>query len=73
MKQYIESLEKAINEKLKKIDIKVQRRYGYYAIDSYHKGTNNCLDTMQAGMTRKELVRTLETIKRVLCYEETKQ
>jgi len=69
MKQYIESLEKAINEKLKKIDIKVQRRYGYYAIDSCHKGTNNCIGTVQAGMTRKELIRTLEAVKMTLWYE----
>jgi hypothetical protein len=73
MQQYIENLEKTINEKLKNIDIRVARRYNYYAIDSYHKGTNDCLDTIQTGMTRKELIQTLEAIKRVLWYEETKQ
>jgi len=73
MNEHIEILEKTINEKLKNIDIHVQRRYGYYAIDSYHKGTNDCLDTIQAGMTRKELIQTLEAIKRVLWYEKTKQ
>jgi len=69
MNEYIESLEKTINEKLKNINIQVQRRYGYYAIDSYRKGTNNCLDTIQTGMTRKELIETLEAIKRILWYE----
>ena len=69
MNQYIESLEKAINEKLRNIDIQVRRCYGYYAVDGYCKGTNSCIDTIQAGMTRKELVRTLEAINRTLLYE----
>jgi hypothetical protein len=69
MNEYIVNLEKAINEKLVNIDIKVRKRYNYYAIDSYGKGTNILIDTIQTGMTRKELISTLEAIKRALKYE----
>jgi len=69
MNEYIENLEKMVNEKLKNVDIRVQRRYGYYALDVYHKGTKDCLDTIQTGLSRKELIETLEAIKRTLYYE----
>jgi hypothetical protein len=69
MNEYIENLEKIVNEKLKHVDIHVHRRYGYYAIDAYPKGINEPLDTIQTGMSRKELISTLEAIKRTLCFE----
>ena len=76
MNEYIKILEKAINEKLRNIKIKVCRRYDYYAIDMeavLGETIMGTMGTIQTSMSRKELIQTLEAIKRVLWYEETKQ
>jgi len=54
-----------INRLLENIALRLARRYDYYAIDIYDK-QGKCLDTLVAGLSRREAKTVLEALYYVL-------
>ena len=61
--------EEVVNGLLRKISLKVTRRYDYTAIDIYSKTTGEFIDTLAAGLTKRQAFEVLESIERVLRLE----
>jgi hypothetical protein len=57
-----------LNSKLKNINLKLARRYNYWAIDIYDKA-GNVKDTFLSGLTLKDVDMIVYTIARVLKEE----
>jgi len=57
-----------VNERLEKVDIRPERRYGYTALDLYGKD-GRCLDTLATGLTRRQAYEILRAIAEVLWRE----
>jgi hypothetical protein len=63
--------EKIVNELLKNIQLKVSGRYNYTAIDIVDKKTNHVMDTLLAGLTKKQAHEILRAIERILELERS--
>jgi len=68
-KKYLSDLENWINEKTKKINLKVKKRYGYYAIDIYTKD-NKLISVLAAGLSKSDVAIILSAIYIVLEKEQ---
>jgi len=68
-KQYLSNLETWVNEKTKKVNVKVSKRYGCYAIDICTKD-NKTINTLAAGLSKSDVVIILSAI---LCILEREQ
>jgi energy-converting hydrogenase Eha subunit F len=64
----LEYVEKTVNYYLKNIQLKVARRYNYIAIDIY-KRDGGIIDTLIAGLSKREAYDILSSIARVLSLE----
>ncbi|MCM8802818.1 MAG: hypothetical protein NC827_05880 [Candidatus Omnitrophica bacterium] len=67
-KKDLEQKEKDINSLLKKCFLKIEHRYNYYAIDIYQN--NEFLQTLTAGLTKKQTLNLLDNIIRILILEK---
>jgi hypothetical protein len=61
--------EKRVNDLLKNIGLRVSYRYGYVAIDIMRNG--NIMETLIAGLTKREAYDILDSIERVLALEKS--
>ncbi len=68
-KPLIESIENALNRTTKNVNLKVERRYGYYAID-IEKKDHAILDVLEAGLTARETYLILKSVLKVLALEK---
>jgi len=67
-KEDLEHMERRVNSYLKNIQLKVAGRYNYIAIDIY-KRDGSVLDTLAAGLTKREAYEILRCIAEVLRRE----
>jgi hypothetical protein len=67
-KEDLEYMEHRVNSYLKNIRLKVAGRYNYIAIDMYKKD-GSVLDTLAAGLTKREAYEILRCIAEVLRRE----
>jgi len=65
--------EKAVNELLDKVQVKIGHRYSYTAIDLVSKENNTMITTLIAGLSRKEAFEFLEAIQTLLRYEKVRK
>jgi len=63
----LEAKEMRVNLLLHRISLRVGGRYGYTAIDIYRNG--KLVDTLVAGLTKKQAYTVLDCIERVLREE----
>jgi hypothetical protein len=67
-KEDLEYMERRVNSYLKNIRLKVAGRYNYIAIDMYKKD-GSVLDTLVAGLSKREAYEILRCIAEVLRRE----
>ncbi|MEM2615742.1 MAG: hypothetical protein QXO44_03240 [Thermoplasmatales archaeon] len=68
--QDLKIIEKAVNELLDNIQLRVTRRYNYIAIDIYDKQGERIRDTLIAGLTKGEAAEFLHAVRRILLMEK---
>jgi hypothetical protein len=68
-KEDLEYMERRVNSYLKNIQLKVAGRYNYIAIDMYKKDGSSVLDTLAAGLSKREAYEILRCIAEVLRRE----
>ena len=60
--------ESLANLYLKRVKLRVEGRYGYTAIDLTHPD-GRVIDTLIAGLTKRQALQILQAIKRLLSFE----
>ena len=71
-KMVFEAQANNVNSMLKQTSIRVGRRYGYYAVDIYDKH-GFLLDTIEAGLSRKQALSIIHSIYYVLLKEQARK
>lgn len=64
----LKALEADVNKITKKVDIRIARRYDYYALDVYYKN-GNLMKTLEAGLSAREAHIALLSVKLLLELE----
>lgn len=66
----MEELEHLVNQQLNNINLRITRRYNYFAIDICNKD-GQVLTTLLAGLSGRQAYDILNAILSILCWEKT--